>query len=259
MGNSVPLSVAIITKNAESKLAACLGSLSFADEIVIVDSGSTDGTEAIARQFGAKWYVEPWKGYGPQRNSCLAKCANDWVLAIDADERVPEQTARTISDVLHRADHADAYAFPRKNFFHGKWIRYGDWWPDYCIRMMRRSRGRFERLTHESWATDGRIEKLACPIEHFSYDSYADMFRMLNTYSTQLAEQLYADGKTAGPGDALLRAFWMFFRNYFIRLAIVGGFDGFMISLTKALGTFLKYAKLYELKRSVGAGLSGPS
>lgn len=250
MKNSVPLSIAIITRDAEAKLPDCLRSVSFADEIVIVDSGSTDRTEQIASQFGARWFVETWKGYGPQRNSCLAKCAHEWVLAIDADERVPAQTAQIIGKVLSSDDPADAYAFPRRNYFHGKWIKYGDWWPDYCIRLMRKNRGRFERLTHEKWATDGRIEKLDCALEHFSYDGYADMFRMLNTYSTQLAEQLYAEGKNSGPADALLRSTWMFFRNYFLRVAFLGGFDGFVISLTKALGTFLKYAKLHELKKS---------
>jgi glycosyltransferase involved in cell wall biosynthesis len=247
--NKLPLSVAIITRNEEKNLPRCLDSVSFADDIVIVDSGSTDGTEQIARQFDARWFVETWKGYGPQKNSALEKCTHDWVLLLDADERVPPETAHKIIQVLSRNDLADAYVFRRKNIFHGKWIRYTDWWPDEVTRLLRRSAGRYERITHETWVTDGKTERLGCVIEHFSYGCYSDMFRALNNYSSQLAEQMYAEGRKAGPVDALLHSVWMFLRNYFFRMGFMAGFDGFMISLTKAVGTFLKYAKLYELQR----------
>lgn len=245
----VPLSVAIITKNAGKKLRMCLDSLTFADEIVIVDCGSTDHTERIAKEFGARWFVEPWKGFGPQKNSALAKCSHEWVLSIDADERVPAGTARMIAEILSRDTQADAYAFRRKNFFHGRWIKAGDWWPDEVTRLMRKSTGRYERLIHENWVTDSRIERLPNEIEHYSFDSYSDMFRVMDTYSTLTAEQLHAEGKKAGPADAILRFGWMFFRNYFLKTGFLAGFDGFMIALTKAMGSFLKYAKLYEMSK----------
>lgn len=245
----IPLSVAIITKNEEKNLSRCLESVSFADDIVIVDSGSTDRTEQIARQFNARWFVETWKGYGPQKNSAISKCTHDWVLVLDADERIPPETAEKIIKVLSGTDLADAYVFRRKNFFHGKWIRYADWWPDEVTRLLRKSAGRYERVTHETWVTDGRTEKLGCVIEHFSYGSYFDMIRALNDYSSQLAEQMHSEGKKAGLADAFLHSSWMFLRNYFLRLGFMAGFDGFMVSLTKAIGTFLKYAKLHELER----------
>jgi glycosyltransferase involved in cell wall biosynthesis len=245
----IPLSVAIITRNEERNLARCLESVAFADDIVIVDSGSTDGTEQIARRFNARWFVETWKGYGPQKNCAITKCTHDWVLVLDADERIPPETADNIIQVLSGTDLADAYVFRRKNYFHGKWIRYADWWPDEVTRLLRRSAGRYERVTHETWVTDGKSEKLGCVIEHFSYGSYFDMIRALNDYSSQLAEQMHSEGKRAGLGDAFLHSSWMFLRNYLLRMGFRAGFDGFMVSLTKAMGTFLKYAKLHELER----------
>jgi glycosyltransferase involved in cell wall biosynthesis len=247
--NKIPLSVAVITKNEEKNLSRCLESVPFAAEIVILDSGSTDRTEQIARQFHARWFVETWKGYGPQKNSALLKCTHDWVLVLDADERIPSETAESITRVLSRNDTADAYVFKRKNFFHDKWIKYADWWPDEVTRLLKRSSGRYERVTHESWVTSGKTEKLGCVIEHFSYGSYFDMFRALNGYSTQLAEQMHSEGKKAGIADAFFHSFWMFLRNYFLRMGFMAGFDGFMVSFTKAVGTFLKYAKLYELEK----------
>jgi len=246
----LPLSIAIITKNAEKKLRRCLESVAFADEIVIVDSGSTDRTDEVAREFNARWFVEPWKGYGPQKNSAVEKCSNDWVLSIDSDECLTADAARKIAQILSGTDPADAYMLRRKNHIHGRWIKVADWWPDYTTRLLRRDRGRFVRTVHEVWQTDGgRTERLDCAIEHYSHDSYSEMVGMLNNYSTLLAKQMHEEGKKAGPADALLRSFWMFFRNYIIRLGFTAGFDGFMIALTKALGTFLKYAKLYELRK----------
>ncbi|MCE5335490.1 MAG: glycosyltransferase family 2 protein [Desulfobacteraceae bacterium] len=250
---SAPLSVAIITKNEEQNLPDCLGSVAFADEIVVLDSGSTDRTGEIARDAGAMWFCEPWKGYGAQKNSALQKCSHDWVLVVDADERVPVQTAGTIREILAGGELASAYAFRRKNYFHGRWIKGADWWPDYVVRLKRRSRGRYEGSTHEKWTTDGEVKRLDCSIEHFSFHSYSDLFRALNDYSTQLAEQMYSRGKRGGPLDAFSHGLWTFLRSYFLKLGFSEGFDGLMISLTQAGGTFLKYSKLYEMDRFGGA------
>ncbi len=250
--NKVPLSVAIITRNEEHNLPDCLRSVQFADDIVIVDSGSTDQTEAIAHSFNARWFVEPWKGYGPQKNSAISKCIHNLVLTIDADERLPEETARSIAKILSTSDPADAYSFRRKNYFHGKWIKCADWWPDDVIRLMKKSTGRYEGVTHEKWVTGGRTIKLTCEIEHFSFKSYSDMIHRMDSYSTQIAEQMHRDGKRARPAEAVLHSLWMFIRSYFLRLGFLAGFDGLMISLTKAGGTFLKYAKLYEIEKFEG-------
>jgi glycosyltransferase involved in cell wall biosynthesis len=247
--NKVPLSVAIITKNEEKDLPDCLKSVSFAGEVVIVDCGSTDRTGDVAGEFGARWFVEPWKGYGPQKNSALGKCLYDWVLILDADERVPEKTALKIAELLSSNDLADAYSFRWKNFFHGKWIKSTDWWPDEHVRLVRKSKCKLDGLTHEKLVVNGPTAKLSCCIEHFSYRSYSELFRKLDDYSTELAAQMHSDGKRAGPADAFLRGSWMFFRNYILKLGFTAGFDGFVISLSKGVGTFLKYAKLYELRK----------
>lgn len=245
--NKIPLSVAIITKNEETDLPGCLQSVSFAAEVVIVDCGSVDRTEDIAKQFGAGFFVEPWKGYGPQKNSALDKCSYDWVLILDADERIPEQTALKIGELVCGGGSADGYSFRRKNLFHGKWISSTDWWPDEVTRLFKRNKSRFEGLTHERLVVGGVTKRLKCCIEHYSYNSYSELFRKLDGYSTEQAAQMFAAGKRAGPADAVFRGAWMFLRNYLLRLGFTAGFDGFVISLSKGLGTFLKYAKLNEL------------
>ncbi len=247
--NKIPLSVAIITKDEEIDLPGCLQSVSFAAEVVIVDCGSIDRTGEIARQFGARFFIEAWKGYGPQKNSALEKCSYDWVLIMDADERVPQETALKIGELISGDDSADGYSFRRKNLFHGKWISSTDWWPDEVTRLFKKSKSRFEGLTHERLVVDGVTKRLKCCIEHFSYNSYSELFRKLDDYSTEQAAQMLASGRRAGPADAVFRGAWMFFRNYFLRLGFTAGFDGFVISLSKGLGTFLKYAKLHELSR----------
>lgn len=247
--NKIPLSVAIITKDEEVDLPGCLKSVSFAAEVVIVDCGSLDRTEEIAKQFGARFFIEPWKGYGPQKNSALEKCSYDWVLILDADERIPPETASKIEELVSGKANADGYSLRRKNLFHGKWIGSTDWWPDEVTRLFKRNKASFEGLTHEKLVVAGVTKRLKCCIEHFSYNSYSEIFRKLDGYSSEQAEQMLAAGKSAGPADAVFRGVWMFFRNYFLRLGFTSGFDGFVISLSKGTGTFLKYAKLYELRK----------
>ncbi|MDR3569791.1 MAG: glycosyltransferase family 2 protein [Syntrophobacteraceae bacterium] len=246
--DKIPLSVAIIAKDEEIDLPGCLESVSFAAEVVIVDCGSRDRTEVIAKEFGARFFVEPWKGYGPQKNSALEKCACDWVLILDADERIPPETAVKIGELIADKGSVDAYSFRRKNLFHSKWIHSTDWWPDEVTRLFKRARGRFEGLTHEKLVVDGVTKRLTCCIEHLSYNSYSELFKKLDDYSTEQSEQMFSAGRRAGPADAVFRGAWMFFRNYFLRLGFTAGFDGFVISLSKGMGTFLKYAKLYELR-----------
>jgi len=152
----LPLSVAIITKNEEERLPDCLKSVSFAEEIVVVDSGSTDRTIAIAEGFGCRVFVEDWKGYGPQKNSAVQKCSREWVLLIDADERIAPETAETIPKVLEHAQ-AAAYSFRRKNYLHGRWLKHSGYWPDRQVRLVRKSEGQFVGEIHERWETAGPV------------------------------------------------------------------------------------------------------
>ena len=248
MIKKISLSVAVITKNEEKRLPDCLRSVSFADDIVVVDSGSSDRTVEIAKEFGCMVYIEDWKGYGPQKNSALKKCGNDWVLLLDADERVPAETAALITDIL-KAPSADAYTFKRKHYLHGHWLKHSGYWPDRQIRLVNRKMGFFQAAIHEKWTTEGRIEDLNAHIDHYAFSGYHDMLNTLNEYSTVIAKELYQSGRRANALSPLLHGIGMFFKIYFIERGFLDGMDGFVTALTKAGGSFFKYAKLLELQR----------
>jgi len=244
----IPLSAAIITRDEEKNLPDCLKSVSFADDIVVVDSGSTDSTVEIAREFGCRVFVEDWKGYGPQKNSAIDKCKHEWVLLLDADERVPAETEESIRDVLERPT-ADAYSFRRKNYLHGKWIKHAGNWPDRNIRLVNKTKGMFQSVIHEKWVTNGRIQVLEAHIEHYSFSSYSDLLTTLDRYSTLTAGELFTSGRRANPLSPLAHGAGMFLKTYFLQKGFFEGLDGFVIALTKAGGSFFKYAKLLELQR----------
>lgn len=244
------LSVAIITKNEERNLPDCLRSVSFADEIIVVDSRSTDNTVAIARDFGCKVFVEDWKGDGPQKNSAIDKCSHEWVLIVDADERIPAETCAEIRKRIDEDHSADAYSFPRKNYFHGRWIRHCGWWPDSIIRLVKKSKGRYRSITHGIWATSGTLVKTHTPIEHFSFRCYSDMLKIMEGRSTDMAKELFDAGKRVNVFTPFLHGLSMFIQVYIFKLGFLIGFDGFIIASTRAGGSFLKYAKLLELQRN---------
>lgn len=253
MSGTIPLSVAIITRNEEHNLPPCLQSVTFADEIIVVDSGSTDRTVKIAEEFGCRVFVEDWKGYGPQKNSAVSKCRNEWVLVLDADERVPEETLLSVRNALGRT-RADAFSFRRRNYFHGKWIKYADNWPDRTVRLVNRSRGSFQSAIHERWITQGVVQHLDADIVHYGFSGYSDLLKTLNKYSTAAANELFSSGRRTNPLSPLSHGIGMFLRSFFLKRGFLGGIDGFIISLTKAGGSFFKYAKLLEMQRSRGAG-----
>lgn len=245
----IPLSVAVITRDEEKNLPHCLKSVSFADDIVVVDSGSTDRTVEIAREFGCRAFVEEWKGYGPQKNSAVDKCRHSWVLLLDADEQVPDETVESIREVLERPG-ADAYSFRRRNYFHGKWIKHSGNWPDRNVRLVNKLKGSFLSVIHERWVTHGRVQDLDAYISHYGFSCYSDLLKTLNKYSTITAGELYSSGRRANPLSPLYHGIGMFLKKYFIERGFLGGIDGLVISLTKAGGSFFKYAKLLELQRT---------
>ncbi len=241
------LSVAIITKNEEERLPDCLKGISFADDIVVVDSWSTDRTAEIAREFGCRVFVEEWKGYGPQKNSAIEKCKSEWVLLLDADERLAAGAREIIEKV--RRPQAAAFRFRRKNYLHGKWLKHSGYWPDWQIRLINKSRGSFQGTIHEKWVTDGPILDLEACIEHYAFSDYSDMLKTLDDYSTVIAKELYAAGKRTTPAAALCHSAGMFLKIYLIERGFLDGVDGLVTALTKAGGSFFKYAKLLELQR----------
>jgi glycosyltransferase involved in cell wall biosynthesis len=245
----ISLSVAVITKDEEKNLPACLASVSFADDIVVVDSGSTDGTVGIARDFGCRVFVEDWKGYGPQKNSALAKCRHPWVLVLDADERVPQNTREEIMRTVGTAPEADAFRIKRRNFLHGRWLKHSGYWPDRQIRLVNKDRGSFQNVIHEKWVTSGMVSDLDGYIEHYAFDGYSDMLKTLDDYSTVIAAQLYASGRKAHVLSPPWHGIGMFFKIYLLERGFLDGMDGLVTALAKAGGSFFKYAKLLELQR----------
>jgi glycosyltransferase involved in cell wall biosynthesis len=215
---------------------------------VVVDSRSTDNTREIAREFGCMVSVEDWKGYGPQKNSAIAKCSNEWVFLLDADERVPPETADLVIEVL-KEPAADAYMFRRKNYLHGNWLRHSGYWPDRQIRLVNKRRGSFQSVIPERWVTVGRIQALDAHIDHYGFSGYSDMLKTLNDYSTSISEELYASGRRASALSPVYHGIGMFVKIYLIEKGFLDGMDGLATALTKAGGSFFKYAKLLELQR----------
>lgn len=246
-----PFSVAIITYNEEDRIRDCIESVLFADDIVVVDSCSTDRTTTIARELGARVIVEPWRGFALQKQFAVDNCKNDWVLILDADERVPPWTKEIIiSELKDNQKDITAYSFKRKNYMNNKWIRHSGWWPDRIIRLVRKDAGYFEkRSVHEKWITKGKIKELNAYIEHLSFRDYSEMVKKMNLYSTLSAHDLKEKGTNVHAISPLSHGLWMFFRTYVLERGIFDGFEGLMISVMNAMGSFLKYAKLRELKR----------
>ena len=251
MENKIPLSVAIITKNEAENLPDCLRSVAFAGQIVVVDSGSTDDTVDVAKEFECDVYIEPWRGFGPQKQFAIDQCRNPWILLIDADERLPWDTAQAIKNiVLNSLTAAAGFSFPRKNFFQGRWVKHAGWWPDRVVRLFRKNLGRMtEAKVHEALEIDGLVEALVYPIEHFTESRLSRIIQKIDQYSTLGAEESFKEGKTASLWAAAFRAKLAFLHNYFFRCGFLDGPQGLTLAVTNAVNKFFKYAKLAEMNK----------
>jgi glycosyltransferase involved in cell wall biosynthesis len=248
--SKIPLSVAIITKDEEERLPVCLKSVAFADQILVVDSGSRDKTVELARSFGATVLVEEWRGFSRQKQFAVDQCAHEWVLILDADERIPAATATAIAHELSNRDPMiSAFSFRRKNYFHGRWIKYCGWWPDRIVRLVNRRNGGFDgRHVHESWLVKGKVKDLDAHIEHISFRNYSDLTAKMENYSNLAALEMFEKDIYASPFTPMLHGLWMFIRTFLLELGCLQGFDGFVISVMNAGGSFMKYAKLREMR-----------
>ncbi len=253
MDLKLPLSVAIITKDEADKLPGCLQSVVFAGQIVVVDSGSKDDTAVIAAAFGCDVFSEDWRGFGPQKQLAVDKCRHEWVLILDADERIPPETAAIIKKIVSQPPEAAGYRFPRKNYFQGRWIRWAGWWPDPVVRLFRKGLGRVTPvLVHESVEVDGLIVSLDRPIEHFTESDLSAVLKKIDRYSDFGAREAFAAGRKSTVWGAACRAQLAFLHNYFLRLGFLDGRQGFTLALTDAVNKFFKYAKLSELHERGG-------
>ena len=250
METKIPLSVAIIAQDEAQNLPDCLKSVAFAEQIVVVDSGSADDTVRIARDFGCDVFQEPWRGgFGAQKQFAVDQCRHAWVLVLDADERIPPDTAAAIRQILaNPADAAAGYSLPRKNFFQGRWIRHAGWWPDRVVRLFQKKHGWMNpSAVHEAVEIDGLVAVLNFPIEHLTESRLSKILLKIDRYSTLGAADAFAAGRTATAGAAVLRAILAFFHNYIIRLGMLDGRQGLTLAATDAINKYFKYAKLAEM------------
>ena len=251
------LSVVIITFNEEANIGRTLQSVQplVADgkgEIIVVDSGSTDRTVEIAKSFGAKVFVEEWKGFAAQKNSAIAKASNNWVLSLDADEEVSSRLAEDISALLKTPSKPSGFFIPRKNMFLGRWIRHGGFWPDPKLRLFDRTSGRFEdRAVHETVEFRAHTGEILSSLLHHSYPTLSDYIEHMNRYSSLGAEMVVAKGKVRFSFiNIVLRPLFTFIYNYFFRLGFLDGREGLLLHLYHAVYVSWKYAKAWELSRN---------
>ncbi len=244
------LSVIVITRDESHCIRACLQSVAWADEIIVVDSGSTDDTVAICQEFTAKVYIMPdWPGFGRQKNRALDFATGDWVLAVDADEQVSDALRQAIAAAMVSARYA-AWKMPRKSWYCGKFMRHGGWWPDYVTRLFQRDAARFsDDVVHERLiVADGHnVGTLAEPLIHYSFLTLEEVVAKMNHYSSAGAAQRLAQGQTGGLTKAVLAGLWTFIRTYFLRLGLLDGKQGFMLAVSNAESTYYRYLKLMLL------------
>ena len=244
------LSVAIITKNEAHNLPDCLRSIRFADQIVLVDSDSTDETLNIAKDFGCEIFKRDWQGFGLQKQFAIDQCRNKWVLVLDADERVPGKTALLIKEIITKTTAAAGYSFPRKNYFQGRWIKHAGWWPDRVVRLFQKDCGRMTQATvHEAIEINGPVIELEAPLEHYTESRLDKLILKIDKYSSLGAEEAYLQGKQSSVWSAGARAVVTFIQDYFFRLGLLDGPQGFTLAITDSINKFFKYAKLSELNR----------
>lgn len=244
------LSVIIITKNESAHIGDCIDSVAFADEIIVLDSGSADDTCRIAAAKGARVHTSAdWPGFGPQKNRALDLATCEWVLSIDADERVTPELALEIQQTL-RQPQAGAYKIARLSNFCGRWIRHSGWWPDYVLRLFKRGTARFnDAKVHESVCFTGRIGVLEGHFLHFPYPDIASLVVKINRYSSDAAMVMHAAGKKAGVFTATSHGFWTFVRIYVLRRGFLDGKEGFVLAVAGAAGSFFRYSKLMFLNK----------
>jgi glycosyltransferase involved in cell wall biosynthesis len=249
----VQLSACVITFNEADRIGACLRSLSFCDEILVVDSHSTDTTREIARRLGARVIERDWPGYRSQKQFAVDNATNDWVLCLDADERItPELRAELEALRAHGfAEHA-GWSVPRITDYFGRFLRHGNAYPDRLIRLFDRRQGAWigEEI-HENTLVRGRVGRLSGHLEHFSYRSLADHHNRMARYADLMARALYARGKRGGLMKVIVNPQWRFFRGYFIRLGFLDGWRGLVFALVEANYVRRKYLGLYMLSKGL--------
>lgn len=244
------LSVIIIALNQEANIDPCLESVAFADEIVVVDTGSTDRTVELARAAGARVVTTAWQGFARTKNYALDQAGMDWVFSLDTDERVSEVLREEILALVAANGPLNGYRVPRKNYFGGRWIRRLGWYPDYTLRLWRRGQGRFrDREVHEEVEVAGPVGTLPTPLDHYSYNNLEEYASRQERYARLAAREMAKQGRRVCPGELTWRPFFTFLNLYFLKAGFLEGSLGFALARAGSRYNFLKYHYLRELTR----------
>jgi len=246
MGKAL-LSVIIITKNEQDNIKDCLESIKWADEIIVVDSGSKDKTEEICRKYTDKFYVKDWLGFGIQKQRALDLATHEWVLSIDADERV---TPRLKNEIFHKIaydSNESGYLIPRLSNYLGKDIYHSGWYPDYTLRLVKKQNSRFTKdIVHEKIIVEGGVGKISSHFLHYPYKDISHHFQKINVYSSLSAKKMFDNGKRIVWPMILVKSIFSFFKSYVLRRGFLDGWPGVVVSISTGLSVFLKYLKLKE-------------
>ena len=255
MGTHEPLSAFIVCCNEEHNMRRCLQSLSWCDEVVVVDSGSTDGTLEICKEFGARVIHNPWGGFVAQKRFALAQCSYDWCLNLDADEEVSEELRAEIIEALSKDSPINGYKVSRVVFHLGRWWRKGGWYPEYRLRLVRRSKTNWGgEDPHERAEVSGAVGALAGELRHYTYDDLADQIDTVNRFSSIAARSMFKreqEGTRRGTPLFIMmfaNPIARFFKFYFVRKGYREGMPGLVVAIIESFGVFLKYAKRWEIK-----------
>jgi glycosyltransferase involved in cell wall biosynthesis len=242
------LSIILICKDEACHISRCLDSVNWADEIIVLDSGSTDETVALCRQYTEKVFETDWPGFGIQKQRALDKASGDWVLSIDADEVVSAELRLEIEQAM-TMEAVNGFEIPRLSSYCGKQILHGGWWPDHVLRLFRRDHGHFtEAMVHERVIVSGATKRLMSPILHEAFVDSSEVLHKVNSYSALGAKMLYAKGVRTSIGKAVAKAFWTFFRTWILKRGFLDGRQGIMLAISNAEGTYYKHIKLLELQ-----------
>jgi glycosyltransferase involved in cell wall biosynthesis len=247
----VKLTVTVITRDEAANIGAALESVSWADEIIVIDSRSTDETVDIARRHATRVEVRDWHGYSEQKNYAAALASNDWILSLDADERVTPALAAEIQALLRRGPGARGYRISRVTWYLGRWLHGTDWYPDYQLRLYDRRAGRWNsRKVHESFELDSTPGRLRHHLEHYAYRNVSDHISSIDHYTTLAAEQWAEEGRRTNVVELAIHPPVAFVRNYILRFGFTNGVAGFLVSTLNSYYVFLKLVKLWELQHS---------
>jgi glycosyltransferase involved in cell wall biosynthesis len=245
------LSVTVITKNEAADIGEALASVAWADEIVVVDSRSTDDTANIARRYTDRVVVRDWPGYVDQKNYAASIASHDWILSLDADERVSPALADEVRSTMSAEPTAAAFRVPRVTWYLGQWVRTTDWYPDYQTRLYDRRAAQWTgRYVHEAVTIQGTLGRLRGELRHYAYHDIADHLETIDRYTTAAAQQMYEGGRRSGVFGVALHPPLAFLRNYVVKGGVRDGVPGLVISALNSYYVFLKFAKLWELQRA---------